>query len=130
MNRTGSTARCAILSGVEDFDQLERELGGRSGAVFSVDAAPVTQVGSLQSGPAWSTIKVPLAIAALNQPGADRLVEDAVSASDNDAARALWKLLGPPAAAASAVEAVLAAAGDEETRVETQVVRPPYTSFG
>src|SRR4051794_7297938 len=130
MNRTGSTAPSAILSVVEDFEQLERELGGRSRGLFSVDAGPVTQVGSLRSGPAWSTIKVPLAVAALNRPGAEGLVEDAVSASDNDAARALWELLGPPAAAASAVEAVLAAAGDEETRVQTQVVSPPYTSFG
>lgn len=130
MNRTGSTALSAILSVVEDFEQLERELGGRSGAVFSVDAGPATQVGRIRSGPAWSTIKVPLAIAALNEPGAERLVEDAVRASDNEAASALWELLGSPEAAAAAVEAVLAAAGDEETRVQTKVVRPPYTSFG
>jgi Beta-lactamase enzyme family len=130
MNRIGSTARSAILSIVEGFERLERELGGRSGAAFSVGAGPVTQTGSIVSGPAWSTIKVPLAIAALDRPGAERLAELAVTVSDNDAARALWELLGPPEVAASAVEAVLAAAGDDETRVQTEVVRPPYTSFG
>ena len=111
------------------FDELERELGGRSGAAFSVDDGPVTQVGSLTTGAAWSTIKVPLAIAALTTETED-LVERAITESDNDAARALWESLGPPATAAAAVERVLASAGDADTRVETEVVLPPYTSFG
>jgi hypothetical protein len=128
MNRNGSTARSAILSVVEDFERLERELGGRSGAVFSVDDGPVTQVGSLESGPAWSTIKVPLAIAAYAEGAGE--VERAIVVSDNDAARALWQSLGSPTEAAGAVQHVLAAAGDTETRVETEVVHPPYTSFG
>ena len=98
--------------------------------MFSVGGGPVRQSGTLVSGPAWSTIKVPLAIAALNEPGAEPLVEAAITASDNDAALALWELLGPPEVAAAAVESVLAAAGDSETRVQTEVVRPPYTSFG
>lgn len=115
---------------MDDFERLERELGGRSGAAFSVAGGPLIQVGTLVGGPAWSTIKVPLAVAALEQPGAEHLAEVAITVSDNDAARALWDLLGPPEAAAAAVESVLAAAGDEETRVETEVVRPPYTSFG
>ena len=89
----------------------------------------MTQVGSLTSGAAWSTIKVPLAIAALTTDTED-LVERAITESDNDAARALWESLGPPAAAAAAVERVLASAGDADTRVETEVVLPPYTSFG
>ena len=114
---------------MSNFAELERQLGGRSGAVFSVDAGPVVEVGSLMSGAAWSTIKVPLAIAALTADAED-LVERAITESDNDAARALWKSLGPPAAAAAAVERVLASAGDPDTRVETEVVLPPYTSFG
>jgi hypothetical protein len=114
---------------MSDFDALARELGGRSGAAFSVDDGPVTQVGSLTSGAAWSTIKVPLAIAALTTD-TDALVARAITESDNDAARALWESLGPPAAAAAAVERVLASAGDADTRVEAEVVLPPYTSFG
>jgi hypothetical protein len=96
------------------FDELERELGGKSGAVFSAGGEPI-QVGSLHTGAAWSTIKVPLAMAAFQE---------------DLAARALWDRLGSPAEAAEAVERVLAAAGDSETRVETEVVFPPYTSFG
>jgi hypothetical protein len=111
---------------MEDFRELERELGGRSGAVFG---DPPIAVGTLQSGPAWSTIKVPLAIAALAQsPEAE--VERAITESDNDVALALWQQLGPPEVAGAAVERVIAAAGDTETRVETEVVQPPYTSFG
>lgn len=115
---------------MSDFEELERELGGRSGAAFSVGGGAVRQVGTLVTGPAWSTIKVPLALAALGEPGAEQLAEQAITASDNDAALALWVLLGPPEAAAAAVESVLGAAGDTETRVQTEVVRPPYTSFG
>jgi hypothetical protein len=107
------------------FDELERELGGKSGAVFSAGGEPI-QVGSLHTGAAWSTIKVPLAIAAFQEDLAAR----AITESDNDSARALWDRLGSPGEAAEAVERVLAAAGDSETRVETEVVFPPYTSFG
>ena len=114
---------------MSDFGELERELGGRSGAAFSVDDGPVMQVGSLTSGAAWSTIKVPLAIAALTVNTED-LVGRAITESDNDSARALWESLGAPDAAAAAVERVLASAGDANTRVETAVVFPPYTSFG
>ena len=108
------------------FEQLEQELGGRSGAVFG---DPPKAMGSLQSGAAWSTIKVPLAIAALAS-GATSDIERAITESDNDAARALWRSLGAPNVAAVAVEKVLAAAGDTETTVQTEVVHPPYTSFG
>ena len=110
------------------FEDLERELGGRSGAVFSAGSG-VTQVGGLTSGAAWSTIKVPLAIAALGD-GLETLAVRAITESDNDSASALWESLGPPDVAAAAVERVLVAAGDTETRVQTEVVQPPYTPFG
>jgi hypothetical protein len=108
------------------FEHLEHELGGRSGAVFG---DPPTALGSLQNGAAWSTIKVPLAVAALDT-GAKSDIERAITESDNDAARALWRSLGAPNNAATAVEKVLTAAGDTETTVQTEVVHPPYTSFG
>ena len=73
---------------------------------------------------------MPLAIAALDSRG-QLLVEQAITESDNDAASALWRAARPAReAAAAAVEPVLAAAGDTETRVQTEVVHPPYTSFG
>ena len=104
------------------------DLGSRSGAIFSAGGA-VTEFGSLRSGAAWSTIKVPLAIAALTEE-TQGLVERAITESDNDSARALWESLGSPGDAAAAVERVLAAGGDRETRVQTEVVFPPYTPFG
>lgn len=50
--------------------------------------------------------------------------------SDNDAALALWKGLGPPESAAAAVQDVLVSAGDTSTRVETRVLRAGFTPFG
>jgi hypothetical protein len=50
--------------------------------------------------------------------------------SDNRAAEELWASLGAPAAAASAVEGVLALAGDTSTRVETRILRRGFTPFG
>ncbi len=60
----------------------------------------------------------------------EALLTEALTASDNAAAEALWTSLGPPDVAAAAVESILAATGDTSTRVETQVLRPGYTSFG
>ena len=54
----------------------------------------------------------------------------ALTESDNRAAEELWASLGAPAAAASAVERVLALAGDRSTRVETRILRPGFTPFG
>jgi hypothetical protein len=50
--------------------------------------------------------------------------------SDNRAAEKLWSSLGPPADAASAVERILASAGDTSTRVETRILRQGFTPFG
>ena len=58
------------------------------------------------------------------------LLDAGITASDNAAAEALWSSLGAPSAAAAAVRAVLAETGDTTTRVETQVLRPGFTSFG
>ncbi len=60
----------------------------------------------------------------------EELIDAALTASDNDAALALWDRLGPPEAAAAAVEDVLASAGDTATKVETQVLRAGFTPFG
>jgi Beta-lactamase enzyme family len=55
---------------------------------------------------------------------------DALAVSDNRAAEELWASFGPSADAASAVERVLASAGDTSTRVETRILRPGFTPFG
>lgn len=81
---------------------------------------------------AWSTIKVPLALAAIKSgtaPG-DPSVEAALSESDNASAEALWASLGPPSAAASAVQTVLREGSDRTTTVQPRRVRSGYTPFG
>jgi hypothetical protein len=120
------------------FRRLERNLGGTSAlAVSAVGLNPlVHKVGKLRDGVAWSTIKVPIAIAvetrAEGHPTASdqSLLTRAITASDNSAAQALWSGLGPPSAAAAAVRSVLASTGDTSTQIETRVLRSGFTSFG
>lgn len=83
-------------------------------------------------GPAWSTIKVPISIAALRRDPATAtpLITRAITASDNDAAMALWQLLGDPVAAGAQVHEVLSEAGSGDTVVQTRQVYPPYSPFG
>jgi hypothetical protein len=93
-------------------------------------------MGTLREDVAWSTIKVPIALAIETRAGGrpstseHSLLARAITASDNAAAEALWGSLGRPTAAAAAVEAVLAKTGDTSTHVETRVLRPGFTSFG
>lgn len=88
--------------------------------------------GDWAGGAAWSTIKVPLSIAALRVDAAvaSPLVTRAITASDNDAAMGLWRLLGDPDAAGRQVQQVLADGGSAATVVQTQQVYPPYSPFG
>ena len=93
-------------------------------------------MGTLREDVAWSTIKVPIALAIETKTGGrpstseQSLLTRAITASDNAAAEALWGSLGTPTAAAAAVQTVLAKTGDTSTRVETRVHRPGFTSFG
>ena len=117
------------------FEALQATIEGRVGlAVAPIGAGrPVEELGTIRGGVAWSTIKVPLALAvAARDPGErdEELIDAALMVSDNDASLALWERLGPPEAAAAAVEDVLASAGDTATRVETQVLRAGFTPFG
>ncbi|MBC3184998.1 hypothetical protein H7347_00085 [Corynebacterium sp. zg-331] len=100
-------------------------------SVAVADTSGVTTYGEADEGPAWSTSKVPLALAALcANPGVIDDVEKALTASDNEAAARLWQSLGAPQEAGAAVEAILREAGDDHTRVETRRVRPEFSSFG
>jgi hypothetical protein len=120
------------------FRNLESELGGASGlAVSPVGLGqPVHQLGTLQEDVAWSTIKVPIAMAieerSAGHPAASEqsLLVRAITASDNAAAEALWGTLGAPNAAATAVQAVLGQTGDTSTHVETRVLRRGFSSSG
>jgi hypothetical protein len=120
------------------FAALERRLGGTSGiSVVPVGAnGQVHGWGSLTSAVAWSTIKVPLGVAAVRADGGrpstvtEGLLRRAITQSDNAAAESLWARLGSSATAASAVAAVLRDAGDSQTRVQDRRVRAGYTPFG
>lgn len=119
------------------FDRLAAQLSGSEGVAFtSVGGTATTQLGSWRTGVGWSTVKVPLAVAAVAKAqgrpdaGVRSLMRRAITASDNAAAEQLWSSLGPPQTAASQVQAVLRSAGDGQTRVQSQRVRPGFTAFG
>ncbi|WP_036567831.1 serine hydrolase [Nocardia sp. BMG51109] len=103
-----------------EFARLQSEMPGSMGlAVMPVGGDHAITLGDWGSGIAWSTIKVPLALAALRHDpeGLSATAEAAITASDNDAAQQLWDALGGGDPAAEAVEAVLREAGDTTTDV-------------
>jgi hypothetical protein len=120
-----------------DFGHLQTGLHAAVGVVArAVGAGSTGQVmlgGSVFADqPAWSTIKVPLVIAAMRQHNTERPTTSMVAAiteSDNAAAESIWEGLGDPATAAIAVGDVLHGTGDP-TIVESRKLRPEYTAFG
>jgi hypothetical protein len=116
----------------EDFSRLESELPGRIGVAFGAPGGAATVLGSLASGPAWSTMKIPVAVAFVRQNGGTSdAVRRAITFSDNDAAMSLWEALGRSTTArVSGVQAVLSDGGDRTTRVQGRVVRPGFSPFG
>jgi hypothetical protein len=120
---------------VADFARLQQQLGGQIGLAVSgigLDQ-PVQTLGPLQSAIAWSTSKVPIAMAiyAANLAGSHQQdLVAAIQASDNAAAERLWSALGGGAQAARAADAQLRAAGDTQTSVQATTLRPGYTPFG
>jgi hypothetical protein len=89
-------------------------------------------LGQWSSGVAWSTIKVPLAIAALRHDRlrAKNLVVKVITESDNAASEQLWSRLGEPAEAARRVQAIIGECGDDATVVESRRLRRGFTAFG
>jgi hypothetical protein len=116
------------------FAELAGELPGEVGLAFAPlsDPAQVTTLGAWSHGPAWSTIKVPLALALLRETGgtASPAMASAITASDNSAAQSIWEQLGGGATAAGKVRDVLAAGGDANTVVPSEVQRPGFSIFG
>ena len=117
-----------------DFAQLQAKLHAQVGVVLTAVGGQHETVvlGDWQSGPAWSTIKVPLVIATLREQNPSVVtgaMTAAITESDNVAAESIWGNLGDPATAAAKVEAVLRETGDPTT-VQSKKVRPEYTAFG
>jgi hypothetical protein len=115
------------------FDQLAGSLSGPVGVAVSGSGLgqPIEQLGDLQSAVAWSTSKVPVAMAAISAGVADDSdLSQAITASDNAAATRLWDALGGGAQAAAATDAQLRAAGDAATTTESRTLRSGFTPFG
>jgi hypothetical protein len=127
------TPRRPELALEASFDQLSATVPATIGiAIAPPGRTELYSFGRWSSGVAWSTIKVPLAIAALrsDQPRAQDLVVKAISKSDNPASEKLWLQLGEPSDAAQQVQAIISESGDTDTVVESQRLRPGFTAFG
>jgi hypothetical protein len=135
-----ATIRCFRLAGSRpgvplraSFHELAATVPATVGiAIATPGQVEVYSLGRWSAGVAWSTAKVPLAVAALRADAerAEPLVVKAITESDNPASEALWSQLGEPADAARRVQAVIAEAGDSCTVVESQRLRPGFTAFG
>jgi hypothetical protein len=133
---SGNSAR-SIFSRADrtSFVRLAASLNGEEGlAVSGVGLGrPVERLGSLRSAVAWSTAKVPIAMAVIASGGASSHQTDlsqALTASDNAAAERLWTSLGRGAVAAQASDEQLRVAGDTRTAMQAQTLRAGYTAFG
>lgn len=117
------------------FASLQKRLSGP--ASISVTGlgrrADTFHVGFTDWVSAWSTIKIPLSMAALRRSKSattrDR-VNRALRHSDNGAAAQLWGELGSGRTAAHRVDLVLVAYGATRTRTQWRVVRKGASSFG
>jgi hypothetical protein len=129
-------------SQLSGFSQLEASLPGEVGvAIGPPGAPPAATAGSLTTGSAWSTSKVPVVMRVLQETGGPSglsatqsdEVRRALTLSDNEAALALFGDLegshGGAEGAAAAVDEVLAEAGDTATQVSS-VGRDGFTPFG
>jgi hypothetical protein len=97
-------------------------------AVQALAGGLVETHGELRASRAWSTMKVPVIVAAIGAGRADwEAIEAAITRSDNDAARLLWDRLDDGAAE---VEGVLREAGDDGTTLERDPDLRGYSSFG
>jgi outer membrane murein-binding lipoprotein Lpp len=135
-------ARVLSRSAQRELEQLVTGLGGEAGVALGAagTAAPIA-FGSLSSGSAWSTIKIPIAYRVLADAGGPDAVdggtlaevERALTASDNAAAASLFARLqrthGGLEGAAAAVADVLREAGDDTTVVSTQG-RDGFSPYG
>lgn len=135
LNSTSALPSSGQADLMASFAELQSRLHATAGVAIravSRETSDSVMLGEWISGPAWSTIKVPLAIAGLRQQNSDQITREmtaAITQSDNAAAESIWAGLGEPATAGAEVEAVLRSAGDP-TIVQTRKVRPEYSAFG
>lgn len=119
----------------DEFEAFAAGLPGQAAIAVVVPgpggAPEVFAAGDPAAPVAWSTIKVPLARAALAvDPGADTDARAAITVSDNPAAEALWARFSGPEAAAEAVEQQIGGAGVPVPAVPTILQRDGFSIFG
>lgn len=130
-----SSEPVAIRAGLaESFAALRQSINADIGLVVGpIGAAGGALIfGDWSSGPAWSTSKVPVVMAAMREQNLSTpstTMREAITASDNDAAEQVWDSLGDPVSAARKVDAVLRETGDP-TVMQNRRIRPEYTAFG
>ena len=134
----GSNGETKVASFDGEMKELEKD-GVKVGVAVSAPGnkqiSEVKTAGSWNGGRAWSTIKVPLSIAAIqenvstgevtepygtscNPPSLSSAVYDAITQSDNCAAWWLWEALGGDGSStADKVTKILRAGGDSSTTV-------------
>ncbi|MFX0575133.1 serine hydrolase [Nocardia nepalensis] len=115
------------------FQELQVSVHGKLGmAVMPVGGEKMVTFGDWTTGPAWSTMKVPLTIAAFRKSSTSSsyAATAAITQSDNAAADTLWQSLGTGQEAAKAVEAVLREGGDTKTTVPATKTRSDASAFG
>lgn len=132
---TAPPASVAAMPGTLAWDfvnQLEPTLGGKVGlGLLPLGSTQVVELGDWTTGPAWSTMKVPLSLAALRaNSGEIGAATNAIEYSDNTAADTLWQSLGTPEVAAQTVQAVLREGGDTVTTVPATRARADFSAFG
>ena len=97
-------------------------------AAQALAGGPIETHGELTESRAWSTMKVPVIVAALAAGQANwGAIEAAITRSDNEAALLLWRRLDDGTAE---VEAVLRRAGDDYTTLEREPDPRGHSSFG
>lgn len=103
----------------KSFAKLQKSLRGPAGIAIA-SGGNLWVTGTKQSDYAWSTSKVPVAIAALKANSSEKNLvraRSAITISSNSAAHALWESLGEYKKSGNAVSAVLRAGGDTHTVV-------------
>lgn len=116
---------------VGDLEEAVAAVVQRFGGSAGVALSDGRQAGDLLEAPAWSTSKVPLAMAAERAGVADpSLVNAAIQNSDNEAAAQLWQALGGGQQAATAVENEIATLVGSSPTVPAQAPRPEFSAFG
>ena len=114
---SGSDVTAELTSAV---DQVVAAHGGTAAVSVGESSA-----GDASGFASWSTMKVPVAIAALREhPEMTVEATNAIEVSDNGAADMLWNATTP-----EAVEAVLAEGGTP-VPVERNITRPGFSAFG